>query len=488
MQPKSRFRVSLFLTFLLSSGGCSSAPSVGPPPETITLRVACPPGAAADVVRSQSKAWQSRNNAVVEVVEAAGDKKDVEADILIIPPAELADWAAAGLLLPVPEDILENDDVFGWKGLEPLYREHLLLWDRTAYALPVLGEAPVLCYRSDLFKDADFVKAFNKELGREPADGRQPPATLNTWKEVEIAAKYFAAHPPAGMTASLPPLPDDDDGLEHEFYTIAAGNAVTAYADILKAPTLKAYSFQYDLETGKPRIASRGFVESLAMLQRLQAYRAAPGVSPVEAFRKGTGVFCLTDAAYVYRLQERDSAVRDKFAVARVPGGEGAGGGNWVPYLGDGSRLGVVLKSSAHPEEAFSLLAELGGRSVSRQVVLSPRSSPARGGDAFRADHFDRNARWEVFDLDPPRTEAFKKVVQQTVEHTGVANPVYRLRTPDQDKRRLVLLGELRAALKDPKSDPEAALKRVASRWEEMDRANPKYLNEYRLGIGRRAE
>jgi ABC-type glycerol-3-phosphate transport system substrate-binding protein len=504
MQPKSRTIVAIFFIFVISAGGCSTTPPSGAVSEPITLRVACPVGAAADVVRSHSKAWEARNNAVVEVTEYGADgPEDVGADIWLIAPAELPRWAARDRLLPVPEELRENDDAFGWKGLEPMYREYLLLWAGTAYALPVVGEAPLFCYRPDLIKDENFVKAFNARLDRKESDGRQPVVTLSTWKEVVTAAECFAAHLPPAMKGSLPPLPADDGGqeLEHEFYTIAAGYVRGAVSDIRSLPQAEAFAFHYDLRKGhfKPRIAGPGFVLALKRLQQLQACRAPSGEAPVEAFRKGTGVMCLIDAADVFRLQQRDSAVRDRFAVTRMPGGEGyfafdavvdkgfaqqPVGGNWMPYLGHGGRLGVVPGTTSHPEEAFSLLAELAGRTVSRQVVLSPRSVPPRGGDAFRADHFDRNARWEAFDLDAPRAEVFRKAVQQTVEQPGVAAPVYRLRTPDERERRKVLIDALRAALADPKTDAATALKGVEHEWEKMDAKNPKFEDEYRLSVG----
>ena len=74
--------------------------------------------------------------------------------------------------------------------------------------------------------------------------------------------------------------------------------------------------------------------------------------------------------------------------------------------------------------------------------------------------------------------------MQQTLEHRDVANPVYRLRTPDERQHRAVLLRELRKALKNPAADPSAALSEVARQWQEMDRANPRHREEYRLAVG----
>ncbi len=279
-------------------------------------------------------------------------------------------------------------------------------------------------------------------------------------------------------------MPADNDGLEREFYTMAAGYAHRAVSNPLDGG-YNAFSFHYDRDPpATPRIDGPGFVRALALLKRLQPYRAKSDESPVAVFRSGTGVFCLTGAAEVYRLQERGSAVRDKFAVARVPaaevyfahaakaGDEPVKNDNWVPYFGAAGWLAVVP-------------AELAGPDLSRQVVLSPRANPALGGGAFRSDHFDRNARWEAFDLDAPRTTALKEVVQQTLEHRSVANPVYRLRTPDERERRAVLIAALKEALiTRPAADPARVLNDVAAHWKQMDKANPKFLAEGRMGIG----
>jgi ABC-type glycerol-3-phosphate transport system substrate-binding protein len=481
MQPKSRIVAALFLNTVAFCIGCSSRPTVVAAPDPVTIRVACPAGPAADVVRAYCKAWQARNNAIVAVNEyGAEGPESTEADAWAIAPADLGRWAARGKLRPIPEELLARDDSFGWKGLLPLYREHLLLWDRVPYALPLVGSAPICCYRSDLFKDA----------------GMKPPAT---WHDIEKAAALFTKKLQAPC---LPPLPVDDDGLELEFTTIAAGYAQRAITEGRPAD-LDPFSLYYDLKTGKPRIDGPGFVHALALMQRLQAYRAKEDAASIDAFRRGIGVLVLTDAAQIYRLQDPKSAVRDRFSVTRMPAAElyfapsarlgdeptRAGvGGNWMPYLGAGGWLGVVPTSSTHAVEAFSLLAELSGRDVSRQVVLTPRSEPAWGGGALRFDHFDRrSARWEAFDLDAARTEEFKNVVQTTLEHAGVANPVYPLRMPDQRQRRTVLVQALRSALKDSTIDPAKALAAVARAWEAMDRANPQYLEEYRLGIGLRS-
>src|SRR5262249_12601258 len=95
-------------------------------------------------------------------------------------------------------------------------------------------------------------------------------------------------------------------------------------------------------------------------------------------------------------------------------------------------------------------------------------------------------ARWDSFDLDARRTAALREALRQTLQHRGLRNPTFRLRTPDEAARRAALLGAVRAALKDPGADPAAALAAVAKQWAELDRAQGEaaHLAAYRVSLG----
>jgi ABC-type glycerol-3-phosphate transport system substrate-binding protein len=480
MQTKSGGALTFFLSVLALLPGCSSAPpSVQADGEPVQLVVASPPGAPADLVRTFCKSWQARADAVVEVKEyGGGDPSSVEADVWVISPAELSRWAAADKLLPVPDDVRKPDSNFSWSGLLPLYREYLLMWDRVPYALPVIGEAPVFLYRSDLLN----TNANNPHA----AHFNRPPAT---WKEVDEMAAYFHDNLRPGMkTPSLPPLPTDDNGLEREFYTIAAGYARQSVANLNRDRTVQDWSFHYDMATGLPRIDGPAFVQALQLLQRWQRYRVS-GTNPVEAFAGGHGVFLLTDAAQVKHLQDaKTSKVRDRFGVVRIPGGEmyfphqakvgdpgvpAGPSGNSIPYLGDGGWIAVVPKTAAHPTEGFGLLAELAGRELSRQIALTPRPDHGRGGGATRNEHFDLTSRWDAFDLDTKRTTALRDTLQNLLEFRDVGNFALRLRIPDEREHRQVLIAALRQALIDnPTNDSAAALAEVRRKWEMIDKSD----------------
>src|SRR5262249_51061816 len=108
MQRKSPVAGRLFFLLAWAAVGCGGGGArVGGPPEPykgVGLRVACPPGAPADVVALYSRGWASRNGATVEVrpYEAGRGPAAVDgADVWVVPPAELPHWAAQGKLHPL---------------------------------------------------------------------------------------------------------------------------------------------------------------------------------------------------------------------------------------------------------------------------------------------------------------------------------------------------------------------------------------------------
>jgi multiple sugar transport system substrate-binding protein len=496
VQRKSVYLAPLFAA-LLAAGCRQETPPTAParPHQGVTLRVACPGDPAAAVVETHARGWAARAGAQVQVLRydrPAGPQTVEAADVWVLRPAELPRWAAAGRLLPVPEKYAGREDPYAWRDLLPLYREQLLLWDRAAVGLPLLGEAPVCCYRADLLEDPAHRQAFRQKNGWELG----PP---HTWEEYAAVAEYFRAHGPAGQAGpSLPPLPADEGGLDRLFYTVAAGyarRAIPADEDTGRRAA-ETFSFHYDLDTGRPRIDGPGFVYALRLLQRLQKCRpeGAGGV-PAEAFRDGKAVLCLADASWLPAFQ-KSAAVRDKFSVCPVPGGgryfEFAGGkevvvwdaqrraANRVPYLGAGGWLAVVPRGTPHPEAAFALLAHLSGPETSNEIVLEPRW----GGGPVRTPQLNRQ-RWDAFDLAPAPTAALREALLETLLHRGVKNPALVLRIPEQASHRAALVAKLRPAL-TAGGDAEVTLKEAARLWSELDRAKgPAAMkSEYRLSVG----
>ncbi len=490
MQQKSRFAAYLFsaaLTSVVAAVGCGGRPAPSgsaPSHQGLTVRVACPKGVASAVIDRHARGWASRHKAAFELVpygDADGPGSVSGADVWVIPPWEMPRHAAAGELLPVPDALRERGHAYGWDELLPVYREKLLVWDRKAYALPLLGHAPLAFYRSDLFGDPTRQDAFLKKHGRNLA----PPST---WQEVAEVAEFFHGPDRPG----LPPLPEDDDALDREFHAVAVPFARRAEREGGgTAPRDAAvFSFHFDLETGAPRVQAPGFVESLRLLQQLRAYRpTAARREPAEAFLEGKAAYCLADTTWVERFR-KSAAVGGKFGVCRAPGSgrvfgydngvaEAADGGNFVPYLGAGGWIAVVPRGAPHPEAAFALLEELSGPETSRLIVLEPEW----GGGATRTGHFENAAAaWAGFGLSERELQRMNQALRQTLAPPGLKNPVVRLRTPSQRAYHRALTAEVRSALAKG-ADPAAALEAVARRWRELDKDNPSRQEEYRLSL-----
>jgi ABC-type glycerol-3-phosphate transport system substrate-binding protein len=483
--------------FAVALPGCRRSPptdSDSPGPfEGVRIKVFCSSdGSAATVPRAilarYGQPWAKHVGATMTVATDAQSAED--ADIVLIRPAALPSWAAAGKLLAVPQEYLEERAAYSWSGLLPVFREKLLVWNHRPYGLPLLGDAPLCFYRADLFRDMQHMELFKK------AHADQQLAPPATWADFANIAGYFFQHRDGKkVTPSLPPLPDDDEELDRLFYAAAAAYARQAVQEGQPKQPLdhELFSFHYDMRTGKQRIDQPGFVHTLKMLQRLQRFRplVQPGKarSSPEAFRDGQAVLCLADASWIAEFRKKLPA--DAIGVCRVPGGDCYFGfadgrptatprGNFVPYLGAGGWLGVVPKKAAHPEAAFALLAELSSREIGRRIVFEP----AWGGGGYRLEHFDNASAWYGFGLNAEQTPVLVEALRQTLIHPGLKNPLLRLRIPNERAHLAALIAEVRSALASG-SDPAKAMQNVAKRWGKIDRETDaiRRLNDYRLSL-----
>jgi multiple sugar transport system substrate-binding protein len=504
MQRKSLAVGTLFAclsaALLGLAAGCRRhlEPPQPPPHKGAGVRLACPGERTAALIRTHSRRWEARQQARVEVAAydpAAGPASAGAADVWVIRPAELPHWAAAGRLTPVPEALAARDGAYEWMSLLPLYREQLLVWDGVAYGLPLLGEAQVCVYRSDLFADPELRKAyklFKAARDERIVKGRGELRAPSTWEQFADLAEFFQGARGKGAP-SLPPLPADDLALDRLFYTVAAPHARRAVREEEAAGAGhldEVFSFHYDLKTGAPRVAGADFRYALSLLGRLQKCRPA-GVAarPEEAFRDGRAVLCLAEPSWLVEFQ-KNPALRDRFGICPMPGADRyfdfrgdaehrlEEGSNRVPYLGEGGWVAVVPRGAGSAEAAFDLLADLSGPAAG--VALEPRW----GGGPIRQGQVTRE-RWDAFDLDGRRTVALREALTRSLLHHRLKNPVVCLRTPDQAPHRAALVAEVRACLAG-KKEPKAALAEAARRWEELDRkrGEKRHREEYRISLG----
>lgn len=480
MQQKSLLPLTLFMILIMALAGCRRTLPPPEPPEFegTTLKIACPRDLAA-MIAVQSRPWQNLHNASVVTVPydpAKGPESVKDADVWVINPADLPHHAFADRLLPLPERFTDFQGQFNWGNLLPAYREQLLFWGKSAYGVPLVGEAPICVYRADLYADPVHQKAF-AAMGKR----LQAPAT---WDEFAEQAEYFRAHHPLGKNLpSLAALPEGRE-LDRLFYTVAAsyarravGNAEPRNADY----EAEVFAFHYDLNTGLPRIDSPGFVAALKMLQRLQACRG-------KGNEHEEPILGIVEASWLARMQQ--GPLRDRYSVTTIPGasfyftpkGEKRPvkqGANRVPYLGGAGWLMVVPRTASHQEASFDLLMNLCGPERGANRVLDPQWS-----GPVRQDQLSRD-RWDAFELNSKRTLALREAVGWPLRQHGIKNPVYCLRLPDQADHRAALDLAIRAAvLKN--GDAEKALKEVARKWRALDAAVgvDKQKDLYRRSLG----
>jgi multiple sugar transport system substrate-binding protein len=499
MQQKTR-GVFYFLLISLSffAASCSGVSTPGPedPAEKVhagvTLRVCCPDELTHTLLTEMSKGWVHRTGLrPPDVVEAIAGVPDEKADLWILPACSILRWADR--LTPLPGELLARSGPFRWNGLLPIYREQLLRWHNETVAVPLLGDAPFCFYRKDLFADPRHRAGYEQQTRHK----LEAPAT---WDDYAAIAEYFRDNrEPGKRQPSLTGLPSRDEELDRLFYTVAASTArlmLDAEDEEGKhASDDDLFAFHFDLETGTPRIATHGFVVALQVLQRLQACRPTePAVVSWKAFLDGKAVMCLGDARLIGAFQAANS-LRDKVGVCRVPGSRVCYSGptgqkqtlregriNRIPYLGAGAYVLAVPRSSPHPDIAFELLEELGGRERGQQIVLDSRW----GGGATRLEHLDE--RFDSWRLPAEEADRARSLLRDTLQST-VRNPLVCLRLPREQEFRAILTARLRNALVAGKASTDegtaTVLQEVARQWEELIKRQPaEHRRDYRRSLG----
>jgi multiple sugar transport system substrate-binding protein len=421
------------------------------------------------LIERLGRAWAGGSGANLEIVAPTGGWP--AADLVLIPAPELPHWAAAGKASPLPHQ--DAVDAF-----MPLYRGRLLSWEGQAYALPVLGDAPIRVYRRDLFAD-DAVKQAFLEKYKRPL---KPP---ETWDEFADQADFFASR---RARPSLPPLAGDEADICAAFEAVAAPSAVRAVVTVADKPgrahTAKPFSFEYDVDSGEPRIAGPGFVDALDLFKRMQPRRAA-APTPADAMRSDQVALASVRLADLAALGPDEAR---KWGVFRTPGsrrvnGEPVNGGppNFVPFLGAGAVLGIVPTGAAQTDAAFDLLNFLSGPVASSEVV----HTPAFGSGPFRDVHLDpqHELGWLNYGLDEKETTLLRTLLREVAD-PRIDNPALALRIPDRPGHIAALAGAVRTAVNG--GDPAAMLRSTAEQWKTMDGDATKARADYRRSMGLR--
>jgi ABC-type glycerol-3-phosphate transport system substrate-binding protein len=479
-------RLAALLALLAAAGGCEAArPNPAPPRphEGLSLTLRCPDPAFADAIAPAVRAWEVRSGAKVALRREAAAPGD-DSDLAVVRAGELGEWAEAGQLAPVPDELKRSDNPFQWFALLPAYGERLVEWGGQTLAVPLTGEGSVVVYRADRLADVSAAAEYHKRFGRAPA----APAT---WAEFADLAAFFAER---DKKPSLPPLPADPDRLFDLFCRVAAPADRRAMGDLdvsRQAPRDRdALAFQFSVATGEPRLKAFGFQKAAEWLQRLRGAGAlppdAPGGAddPAAALAEGRAVLAVLSLDQLARLPREKGEVPARFAVAALPGageyfdpvaGKPAaappGNPNFVPYF-SGGRLGVVRSRCASPKAAFDLLADLGSPARGAEFV----ATPGLGAGPTRSAHLDRDriVLWLAYGFDEPRSRALQEAMRHYVG-VSVKNPTTALRGPDRAELAKAAAGPLRRIGTGAKPLGAAgALDQADAAWRSLDAKTPR--------------
>jgi ABC-type glycerol-3-phosphate transport system substrate-binding protein len=439
--------------FILGAGCIERPSTIDPVParpyEGVTLRLAATDPADRVLLSQLTRGWAVRTGADVHVVDEIWDGN---ADLGLIPVAELGRWAEAGQLAAAPGGLKLAGNPYRWDDLFPAYNNRLTNWGEQTYALPIIAEGMVLVYRKDLFDGKE---------GRPSS----PPAD---WADLSTYRQAFGEH-------YLPPLPASPDQLAAEFLTAAACYDRQAVGRVSPEDLIREggrfFAFQFDPTTGEPRLEAPAF-QHVARLFNEMTPRRCQKADAIEAFKSGEAKVGILSLAELARIGPN---ISDKLGVAPLPGARSvfdAAGElkpnqqdtvNRVPYVGWGGRLGVVSTRCANPAAAWELLAELG---MPDRAAIDLIADSRWGAGPYRISQLESRARprWFGFGLSAVETDRLTAALHDNLGR-GVQNYRIRMRTPNHRELDAALDQELRKTLEG--TEP-ADMARANRRWKEI--------------------
>ena len=408
--------------------------------------------------------WAARQDGVITVVDlAAADfyasdfKLPQDVDVLIYPPSMLGDLVPRGLLLEVPRDVWNSDEVKKNELLKH-FRTLVVRHDNQNWALPLGAPCFSMICNRGLFESAQL----------------EPPLM---WDKMERCLEKLDDVLKEDQSLKLEPKVD---------LALAPGWAAhTFLARVAPEIALRGrLSVVFDRQTMKPLVGSPPFVESLRQLKSIaskrslelnpkQLYRlAAAGESaiavtwPAMGFAEETNEES-TDASDEQQLEDNSVSV-----IVSLPGSSrwfDSRSKTWAKRssdeqlqtdtIGYGGLIGSVSATSSNDLTAWDLLSWLCSKKISL-LTLTP--SPAVG--PFRASHLGDVSRWTGERISVDVADQFADVVAachdrpQAIIFPRISGHQSYFDALDEGVRKCI----------DGQSTPEEALQEVAKRWEEL--------------------
>jgi ABC-type glycerol-3-phosphate transport system substrate-binding protein len=289
-------------------------------------------------------------------------------------------------------------------------------------------------------------------------------------------------------------VPASSERLLAEFFAAAAcydhlAIGRNAGTDVLREREA-FFSFQIDMKTGDPRLATPAFVHVAGLFASMKKRSQLPDAAA--AFRFGEANVGILSLAELGRV---GPDVSDKIGIAALPGSRftfDAKGEqkptvrdtvNRVPYLGFAGRIGVVSTKCATPEAAWDFLVDAG---MPERNALDLIADPKWGAGVYRSSQLDGKARsrWYAYGLSASETERLTNSLRDNLG-LGTQNYRIRLRTPDHADLDAALDRDLREVLKGTQP-PEAGMKKANADWTSIIDRQPRgpWLEVARKSLG----
>lgn len=440
--------------------GCSAetADHEPPPPmasaQGVRLRVtvADDPPLAQAILQLRGE-WTAQTGAELIVRQAsartlaATDKLD--ADVVILPSAEVGQLAARKQIVAVPADYVDSDNP-AWSDIFGPLRSGEAAWNRLAVGVP-LGSPVLICYyRTDLLK----------RLGCKPPE---------TWSDFQATSELLAdpkRRAQAGSDAAWPPF-----GAIAPLGPGWAGQLLLARAAAYITHR-ELDSTLFDIDTLEPLIAGPPFVRALKEL-----VANAPFGPPEQltydpaavrrAFWEGQCGLAITWPSAAQKDLPQTKTIPVGFA--ELPGSKDVynrAHRRWetrrededphVPLLACAGRLGIVTTEAARKDVAFRLLFWLSGDRWARHVCTASLATTL-----FRRSHMRAPEGWVERLVPTTAAHQYAAILRQSINRE---HRLFSLRIPARADYLAALDAAVHHAVRGEKT-PEQALREAAAQW-----------------------
>ncbi len=440
-------------------------------------------------IEDYAPAWEEMTGGNVELQQFAfGDLFEkmitafetgsIDYDMLVFPADWAGDFMGPGYLEPIPQEILDKVNM---EDVIPLYRDRIIAWGETIYALPYDGDAHMLYYRKDVLNNEEFKAAFEAEYG-------YPLAEPVTWTQYMDMAKFFTGKEveTAGEMAPIWGVLEAQRRNAQSYWVFLSHAA--GYGKVPGNPC-----FFFSCADMTPQVNNPGWVKALEDYVAISQYGPPEMINYDVAdtrihFPAGESVFNIDwgDVGTI-SIDETRSVVKGAVGFAPLPGGDRYWNyetGEWVeeanpaPFIAFGGWIIGVAAGSDVKEAALDFAAYMAAPDMVNQLAVGADT----GINPSRFSQLENVQMWVDAGFDQESAEDYLDAILNTIGHPNavldlrIIGSAEYLQTLDVAVSRAVA-GEV---------SPQEALDELAAQWNEItDRlGRESQLDQYRAAVG----